>query len=164
MAYFSANPNAMQRLEKLRTLRMRGQAPVGALMVVTERLDLELCESIKRPVIEVWKRDLGKLDWGPIAGLWVFCLVRNWPHELRLQLCDSLRAAEPKWLDWLATARTDRHPSEVVGQMRIHDGEPQVMEDPLILSQFFGRDFWDHAEPDQKQDRLTKAWQTYGRI
>lgn len=122
----TANPNAAQRLEILRGLRLRGQAPVGAICVATDRRDVELFEELKRPTIEVWKRDAGKLDWSPVAGLWVQVLIRDWSPELRLELFDSIRAGSPLLLTWLATVRGKYEP-RIVGSMKLENGEPREM-------------------------------------
>lgn len=118
----TVNPNAAQRLQLLRSMRLRGQAPVGAVMVATDRRDVETFEQMKRPVIEVWKRDAGKLDWTPIAGLWVYVVIRDWSPELRLELLDSIRVASPAELSWLALAGR-----RTVGRLWIVDGEPREL-------------------------------------
>lgn len=126
---FSASPNAAQRLEMLRGLRMRGQAPVGAVCVATDREDVAMFEELKRPVIEVWRRDAAQLDWTPIAGLWVVVLIRNWPTDLRMELFEAIRAGEPQALNWLATAKDSRdlQGRRTVGNLWIVNGEPQEM-------------------------------------
>lgn len=111
----------------LRGLRMRGQAPTGALCVATDREDAILFEEIKRPVIEVWRRDAGELDWSPVAGLWVVVLIRNWPTDLRMALFDTIRAAQPLILDWLATSRAPHDDRQIVGKLHVVNGEPREM-------------------------------------
>lgn len=123
----STNPSAAQRLEILRGLRLRGQAPVGAVCVATDRDDVKLFEELKRPVIEVWRRDAGRLDWTPIAGLWVVVLIRNWPTDLRMELFDRLRVGNPQELNWLATSRTQYDAREIVGRLWLVGGEPREM-------------------------------------
>lgn len=157
----TANPNAAQRLDMLRALRLRGQAPVGAICVATAKQDVELFEEIKRPTIEVWKRDAGKLDWSPIAGLWVLVLIRDWSPELRTDLFDSIRAGQPLVLDWMATVR-GRYEPRVVGNMRLENGLPVekwVTQDTAAADQ-------DQREwaADVARGVTTGGWYSYGRI
>jgi hypothetical protein len=108
----------------LKAMRLRGQAPVGAICVVTDKQDVELFEEIKRPTIEVWKRDAGKLDWSPVAGLWVTALVRDWTIDQRTELFYAIRAGEPLLLSWLAVRR-GRYGYDVVGRMSLVNGLPE---------------------------------------
>jgi hypothetical protein len=94
--------NAMQRLEKLRQLRMRGLAPATAVMVVTERTKLQQFEEMNLPTIEVWTGILDRLDWRGIAGLDVVALVHWRYQDDRMQLFDAIRAAQPSKLHWIA--------------------------------------------------------------
>jgi hypothetical protein len=155
------NPNAAQRLEIIRGLRLRGQAPMGAVMVATDKRDVELFEEIKRPVIEVWKRDAGKLDWTPIAGLWVYVVIRDWPHELRMELFDSIRAGQPLLLNWHATVK-GRYESRIVGSMLLENGEPREMwvtPDTAAVEQ-------DEREwkADVARGNRSRGWYSYGRV
>lgn len=152
----STNPNAAQRLQMLRTLRLRGQAPVGALCVVTDRRDVELFEEIKRPVIEVWRRDAGKLDWTPVAGLWVQVVVRDWPTDLRMELFDAIRAGEPLLLSWVATVR-GKFEHEIVGNMKLVNGEPrEVWVTPKTAVE--------GASEEDFRAGIKGGWYSYGRV
>lgn len=157
----TTNPNARQRLEMLRGLRLRGQAPVGAVCVATDRDDVAMFEELKRPVIEVWRRDAGQLDWTPIAGLWVYVLIRNWPTDLRMELFNSIRAGEPGVLNWFATSRGPRgEPRMPVGNLWIVNGEPQEMWVTPELA------VTEQAPEDWKVDFKRKSnpggWYSYG--
>lgn len=94
----------MQRLEKLRELRMRGQAPASAIVVVTQRASLQRFEEMRLPTIEVWSGVLDRLDWRPIAGLYVVALVHWRGFDDRMKLFEAIRAAQPGKLHWIATA------------------------------------------------------------
>jgi len=158
------NPNAAQRLDMLRGMRLRGQVPLGAIMVVTDRKDVELFEEIKRPVIEVWRRDAGKLDWTPITGLWVYAVVRDWDIDLRTELFNSIRLGEPLLLSWMATAKDsrDRYGRRIVGHMEIERGMPKEI---WMTSETACCGASDQDWLDAMRNKHPKGgWYSYGRI
>jgi hypothetical protein len=97
------NPNAAQRLEMLRGLRMRGQAPAGTVMVTTQRGCTETFEQMRLATIEVWPGILHRLDWSGVAGLYVAAVVHWRSQDERMQLFEAIRAAQPRELLWVAT-------------------------------------------------------------
>lgn len=160
----TSNPNAAQRLDMLRALRLRGQVPLGAVMVVNDKRDLERLEELKRPVIEVWRRDVSKLDWTPIAGLWVYALIRDWDIDLRTDLFNSIRTGAPLLLNWLATATDSRyqHGARTVGNLWIERGEPrEIWMTPETACCDASDEDWRAAM--KKKDR-SGGWYSYGRI
>jgi hypothetical protein len=114
--------NAMQRLEKLRQLRMRGLAPATAVLVVTERTKLQQFEEMNLPTIEVWTGILDRLDWRGVAGLDIVAVVHWRGFDDRMRLFEQLRNAQPSKLHWIATAPGGA-PRECNYSVIIEDGE-----------------------------------------
>lgn len=100
----SSNPlTAWQRLDRLKELRMRGQAPWHAIVVVTQRQALQEFEDMRLPTIEVWTGILDRLDWRPVAGLDVVAMVHWRGLDDRMRLFDAIREGRPRRLHWIAT-------------------------------------------------------------
>lgn len=98
----TSSDRAADVLRQLATLRMQGQRPTRAVQVVTERDWASMYRDGRTPVIEVWRRDLGALDWRAIAGLRVDVCVSWTSYEERLQLFEEIRDGLPSSLHWYA--------------------------------------------------------------
>lgn len=112
-------------LRQLLSLRMQGQRPRLAVQVTTERDWSAMYRGAGHPVIEVWRRDLGQLDWRALAGLRVDASVGWTSYEERLALFEELRLAEPAELHWYALNPRGTGPlSRWMGCMWLKAGVP----------------------------------------
>jgi hypothetical protein len=135
----------MQRLDKLREMRLLGQAPVGNVMVVTQRERLEQFEEMRLATIEVWPGIVSRLNWAGVAGLHVTAVVHWRDQAQRLQLFEAIREGEPQRLHWVYSP-PDPPNRNGVTYLR-NEASSVILEDGQL---------WTPAFP--------KMWRNYGRV
>lgn len=124
-------------LADLYRLRLERRSPARPVYVTTEERWTELYTSRQHAVVEVWRRDLGKLDWRCLAGLQVVACVSWTDQAERLALFEELRDAQPAELTWYAVdVRVDqrRYGAEHhtwLGCMWLKNGEPIEWHTPF---------------------------------
>jgi hypothetical protein len=119
-------------LAKLATIRMQGSRPALPVFVTTERNWTERYAARRHPVIEVWRRDLGQLDFRALGGLRVEACVGWTSYEERLELFEALRDARPSELHWYAINPRGTGPSSHwMGCMWLKDGVPMDWHTPF---------------------------------
>jgi hypothetical protein len=119
-------------LRRIANVRLAGERPTLPVMVTTERHWTELYAARRHPVIEVWRRDLGALDWRPIGGLRVEACVSWTSYDERLELFESLREAQPAELHWYAINPRGTGPSSHwMGCMWLKAGVPIEWHTPF---------------------------------
>lgn len=119
-------------LARLLDLRMQGSTPAREVVVSTERQWTERYAGRRFATIEVWRRDLGRLDWRALAGLKVMACVGWTSYEDRLQLFEEIRDAQPRELTWYAINLRGTGPStHWMGCLWLKGGEPMEWHTPF---------------------------------
>lgn len=175
---------AFEQLAELFELRLARRTPKHGVFVTTGGTYTELFTSMGFATVEVWHGD--QLDWRPVAGVRVIAVVQWKDQAERLELFEAIRAHRPSEFLWYAI---EHGTGNFMGQMRLMDGEPMLMENPMLLAQQFipelgkrpvkpgpagelraaidklaAGNFWRDADPWLQKQRLTNHWWTYGQV